>query len=92
MAKGERRVQIDKRRELLVMRNAETVLAIVGERGERGLPLEDVYRMLYNPDLYLASGLPNTGRGKDPKGKRLMAPTMLLSVLSAGGSKNAIAP
>jgi group II intron reverse transcriptase/maturase len=35
------------------MRNATTVLAIVRERGERGLPLEDVYRMLYNPDLYL---------------------------------------
>jgi group II intron reverse transcriptase/maturase len=35
------------------MRSAETVLAIVRERGERGLPLEDVYRMLYNPDLYL---------------------------------------
>src|SRR6266498_4911720 len=35
------------------MRNAETVLAIIRERGERGLPLEDVYRMLYNPDLYL---------------------------------------
>ncbi len=35
------------------MRNAETVLAIIRERGTRGLPLEDVYRMLYNPDLYL---------------------------------------
>jgi group II intron reverse transcriptase/maturase len=35
------------------MRNAETVLAIVRERGKRGLPLEDVSRMLYNPDLYL---------------------------------------
>ncbi len=35
------------------MRNAETVLAIVRERGKRGLPLDDVYRMLYNPDLYL---------------------------------------
>ena len=35
------------------MRNAETVLTIVRERGTRGLPLEDVYRMLYNPDLYL---------------------------------------
>ncbi len=44
---------MDKRREVLVMRNAETVLAIVRERGQRGLPLEDVYRMLYNPDLYL---------------------------------------
>jgi group II intron reverse transcriptase/maturase len=37
------------------MRNAETVLAIVRERGKRGLPLEDVYRMLYNPDLYLCA-------------------------------------
>ncbi len=35
------------------MRNAETVLAIIRERGKRGLPLEDVYRQLYNPDLYL---------------------------------------
>jgi group II intron reverse transcriptase/maturase len=35
------------------MHNAETTLAIVGDRGKRGLPLEDVYRRLYNPDLYL---------------------------------------
>jgi group II intron reverse transcriptase/maturase len=35
------------------MRDAETMLAIIGERGRRGLHLEDVYRRLYNPDLYL---------------------------------------
>jgi group II intron reverse transcriptase/maturase len=35
------------------MRNAETTLAIIEDRGKRGLPLEDVYRQLYNPDLYL---------------------------------------
>jgi len=35
------------------MRTAETVLGIIQERGKRGLPLEDVYRQLYNPDLYL---------------------------------------
>jgi group II intron reverse transcriptase/maturase len=35
------------------MRNAETVLGIIHERGRRGLPLEDVYRQLFNPDLYL---------------------------------------
>jgi group II intron reverse transcriptase/maturase len=35
------------------MRSAEHVLAIIQERGQRGLPLEDVYRQLYNPDLYL---------------------------------------
>jgi group II intron reverse transcriptase/maturase len=35
------------------MRDAETVLAIIGERGKRGQPLERVYRLVYNPDLYL---------------------------------------
>jgi len=35
------------------MRNAETVLAIIHERGKQGLPLEDIYRQLYNPHLYL---------------------------------------
>lgn len=36
------------------MRNAETVLNVIRDRGKRGLPLdEDVYRQLYNPSLYL---------------------------------------
>jgi retron-type reverse transcriptase len=35
------------------MRDAETTLAIIQDRGSRGLQLEDVYRRLYNPDLYL---------------------------------------
>jgi group II intron reverse transcriptase/maturase len=35
------------------MRNAETVLNVIHERGRRGLPLEDIYRQLYNPLLYL---------------------------------------
>ena len=35
------------------MRSAEQVLGIIQERGKRGLPLEDLYRQLYNPDLYL---------------------------------------
>ena len=35
------------------MRDAETVLNIIHERGKRGPPLEDVYRLLYNPMLYL---------------------------------------
>jgi retron-type reverse transcriptase len=35
------------------MRDAEGTLAIIRDRGSRGLPLEDVYRLLYNPDLYL---------------------------------------
>jgi group II intron reverse transcriptase/maturase len=35
------------------MRNADTVLNIIRDRGRRGLPLEQVYRQLFNPDLYL---------------------------------------
>ena len=35
------------------MRNAETLLGIIRDRGKRGLPLERVYRLLFNRDLYL---------------------------------------
>jgi group II intron reverse transcriptase/maturase len=35
------------------MRTAETILNIIQDRGKRGLPLEDVYHQLYNPDMYL---------------------------------------
>lgn len=35
------------------MRTAETVLSIIQDRGRRELPLEDIYRQLYNPNLYL---------------------------------------
>jgi group II intron reverse transcriptase/maturase len=35
------------------MRDAETVLNIIRQRGLRGLHLEDAYRQLFNPTLYL---------------------------------------
>jgi len=35
------------------MQNAETVLHVYRERGKRGLPLERVYRQLFNPQLFL---------------------------------------
>ena len=35
------------------MQTAETLLAIYGERGRHGKPLEGVYRQLFNPELYL---------------------------------------
>jgi group II intron reverse transcriptase/maturase len=35
------------------MQNAETVLGLYLERGRRGLPLEDIYRQLFNRDHYL---------------------------------------
>ena len=37
------------------MRTAETILTIIQDRGKRKLPLDDVYRQLYNPDMYLRS-------------------------------------
>ena len=35
------------------MQNAEVVLGIIRERGRKGLPLERLYRCLFNPELYL---------------------------------------
>lgn len=35
------------------MRNAETILNIIRQRGQRGLPVTDAYRLLYQRDLYL---------------------------------------
>ena len=35
------------------MQTAEALLEIIHERGKRGLPLERLYRHLFNPELYL---------------------------------------
>lgn len=35
------------------MQSAETVLGVLRERGERGLPCTQLYRQLFNPQLYL---------------------------------------
>jgi group II intron reverse transcriptase/maturase len=35
------------------MRNATTVLDVIRKRGRRGLPLERLYRQLFNPQLFL---------------------------------------
>jgi len=50
---GEQVVRDAGSREVREMRNAETVLGIIQERGRLRLPLEDIYRQLFNPDLYL---------------------------------------
>src|SRR5712692_3081715 len=34
------------------MQNAETVLSVLRDRGRRGLPCDELYRQLFNPDLY----------------------------------------
>ena len=35
------------------MQSAETVLGVLRDRGRRGLPCEELYRQLFNPQLYL---------------------------------------
>jgi group II intron reverse transcriptase/maturase len=35
------------------LQNAKTVLGVLRERGKRGLPLQRLYRQLFNPQLYL---------------------------------------
>ena len=51
------------------MRTAETVLNVIRERGARGLPLEDIYRQLYNRGLYLrAYGRLYSNQGAMTKG------------------------
>jgi group II intron reverse transcriptase/maturase len=37
------------------MRPTETIQALIRERGKKGEPLERVYRLLYNPELYLSA-------------------------------------
>ena len=50
-------------------KNAETVLNVIRERGERGLPLENIYRLLYNRSLYLrAYGRIASNQGATTKG------------------------
>jgi len=44
---------MNRTKEVREMRTAETILNIIQDRGKRRLPLEDVYRQLYNPDMYL---------------------------------------
>lgn len=44
------------------MQGAETVLSVIRERGRRGLPLERLYRHLFNKELFLLSVDRTTGR------------------------------
>lgn len=46
------------------MRTAQTILSVIQERGKQKQPLEKVYKLLYNRDLYLrayAKLYPNSG-------------------------------
>jgi len=35
------------------MQSAETVLDVLRDRGRRGLPCNELYRQLFNPQMYL---------------------------------------
>ena len=37
------------------MQSAETVLGVLRERGRRGLPCNELYRQMFNPELYLVA-------------------------------------
>ena len=37
------------------MQSAETVLGVLRERGRRGLPCNELYRQMFNPQLYLVA-------------------------------------
>ena len=56
-AKGHRRWTVTGC-EVCGMQDAETVLAVLRERGRKGLPCNELYRQMFNKSLYLlASGL-----------------------------------
>jgi group II intron reverse transcriptase/maturase len=67
------------------MQTAETLLSIIQERGKRGLPLTHVYRMLFNPELYLhAYGKIYRNKGAMTKGATAeTVDTMSLSTIKA---------
>ena len=50
------------------MQDAKTVLGVIRDRGRRGLPLQRVYRQLFNPALYLLA------YGRLAKNKGAMTP------------------
>lgn len=41
--------------EVCVMQSADTVLGVLRERGRQGLPLERLYRQLFNEQLFLVA-------------------------------------
>ena len=44
------------------MQEAETVLAVLRERGRKGLPCNELYRQMFNKSLYLLFVDRTTGR------------------------------
>ena len=65
------------------MQNAETVLDVIGKRGARGLPVERVYRQLFNPQLFLmAYGKLYSNRGDMPSTVSPLTPGVIAPLLA----------
>ena len=67
------------------MQDAETVLGVLRERGRKGLPCEELYRQLFNPQLYLLAygqDLLQPGRD-DPRGQPETADGMSMEKIDA---------
>jgi hypothetical protein len=50
------------------MQSAETVLDVLRDRGRRGLPCNELFRQLFNPQMYLLFVDRTTGRHAGPVG------------------------
>jgi hypothetical protein len=50
------------------MQTAEVVLGVLRERGRKGQPLTQLYRQMFNKDLYLLFVDRTTGRHAGPVG------------------------
>ncbi len=50
---GEQVSRVTKDRKVREMRTADTILGLITERGKKGLPLERLYKLLFNRDLFL---------------------------------------
>ena len=46
------------------MQEAAVVLSVLRERGRRGLPCMQLYRQMFNKDLYLRTGTSTPTRGR----------------------------
>src|SRR5579864_1229617 len=53
MTKGNRNCRVPKDSKERVMRDTNTIIELISERGKKGLPLERLYRLLFNRNLYL---------------------------------------
>ncbi len=50
--------------EVCAMQDAETVLAVLRERGRKGLPCNELYRQMFNRELYLTTGVSTPTRAR----------------------------